>query len=50
MSLSKLRAWLYRIARIAGDVSAVEKGKAPQRVQRRIAGKFFGRIMGRLLR
>ena len=50
MTIGKLRAFCYKLARLLGDVSAVEKGKVPQRVERRIAGKFFGRIMGRLLR
>ena len=33
-----------------GDVNAVENGKVPQRVERRIAGKFTARILGKLFR
>jgi hypothetical protein len=33
-----------------GDVNAVEEGNALQRVERRIAGKFTARILGRLFR
>lgn len=50
MSLSKLRAALYRLARIAGDVQAVKSGKVEKRVERRIAGKFTARILGKLFR
>jgi hypothetical protein len=35
MSISKVRSLLYRLARLLGDVNAVEKGKVPQRVERR---------------
>jgi hypothetical protein len=38
MSINKVRSLLYRLGRLLGDVSAVEKGKVPQRVERRIAG------------
>jgi hypothetical protein len=50
MSISSLRGLLYRLARLLGDVNAVEKGKVPQRVERRIVGRAFGRILGRLSR
>jgi hypothetical protein len=43
MSLSKVRSLLYRLARLLGDVNAVEKGKVPQRVERHIVGRMFGR-------
>ena len=45
-----LRFLLYHFARLLGDVNAIEKGKAPQRVERRIAGKFTARILGKLFR
>ena len=45
-----LRSMLYALARLLGDVNAIEKGKAPQRVERRVAGKFMGRILGKLFR
>jgi hypothetical protein len=50
MSLSRVRSLLYRLARLLGDVNAVEKGNVPQRVERRIVGRAFGRILGRLFR
>ena len=50
MSINRVRSLLYRLGRLLGDVNAVEKGKAPQRVERRIAGKFTGRILGKLFR
>lgn len=50
MSISSLRGLLYRLARLLGDVNAVEKGKVPQRVERRMVGRAFGRILGKLFR
>jgi hypothetical protein len=50
VSLSSFRGLLYKIARLLGDVSAVEKGRVVPRVERRVAGRAFGRIMGRLFR
>jgi hypothetical protein len=50
MSISSVRSLLYHLARLLGDVNAIEKGKAPQRVERRIAGKFTARILGKLFR
>ncbi len=45
-----LRSMLYALARLLGDVNAVQKGKVPQRVERRVTGKFMGRILGKLFR
>ena len=45
-----LRSMLYALARLLGDVNAVEEGNALQRVERRIAGRLMGRILGRLFR
>ena len=50
MSISRVRGFLYRLARFLGDVNAVEKGKVPQRVERRVVGNVFGRILGKLFR
>ena len=50
MSINSLRSLLYRLARLLGDVNAVENGKVPQRVERRLVGRVFGRILGRLFR
>ena len=50
MSIPKGRGFLYKLARFLGDVDAVEKGKVPRRIARRIAGKFTGRVLWRLFR
>ena len=50
MSLSSFRSLPYPLARLLGDVNAVEKGKVPQRVERRIVGRFTARILGKLFR
>ena len=50
VTISKVRSLLYKAARLLGDVNAVENSKVPQRVERRIAGKFMGRILGKLFR
>jgi hypothetical protein len=44
------RSWLYWLARLLGDVNAVEKGPTAiaKRVKRRIIGRIAGRIIGRL--
>ncbi len=50
MSISSFRSFLYKLARLLGDVNAVEKHRVGQRVERRIAGRFFGRLLGKLFR
>jgi len=50
MSIPKIRGWIYLIARLLGDVSAVRKGAVGKRIARRIAGKASGRILGRLIK
>jgi len=46
--MSQLRGWLYRWARLLGDVNAVEKGRVPKRIGRRIAGRYTARALNRL--
>ena len=41
---------LYKVARILGDVNAVQKGKVGRRIARRAAGKMTGRALGRMFR
>ena len=41
---------LYRIARVVGDVTAIRKGRYPQRLARRTAYRQSGRLTRRLLR
>ena len=50
MSINKIRSALYFTAKILGDVNAVNKGKIGTRILRRLAGKFTGRLMGKLFR
>ena len=45
-----LRSVLYSLAKLLGDVSAVQKGKVGQRVGRRAAGKLTGRGIGKLFK
>ena len=45
-----LRSSLYKIARLMGDVNAVQKGKVGKRVARRAAGKVTGRSLGKLIK
>lgn len=50
MSINKVRNILYWIARLLGDVNAVQKGKVGERIGRRLAGKVSGRILGKLFK
>ena len=53
MTLSKLRGWLYFLAKGLGDIQAVtskRKNTIPKRIGRRIAGKITGRLLGKLFR
>lgn len=45
-----LRSLLYFIARLMGDINAVQKGTAGRRVARRAAGKATGRALGKLFK
>ena len=49
-SINSARGFLYRLARLLGDVNAIQKGKVPRRIMRRMAGKVTGRFLGRLFR
>jgi hypothetical protein len=42
-----VRSFLYKLARLLGDIAAVRKGKVGRRVARRLAGKGTGRMLGR---
>jgi hypothetical protein len=44
------RGFLYALAKLLGDVNAVQKGKVGRRVVRRAAGKLTGRGLGRLFK
>ena len=44
------RGLLYTLAKLMGDVNAIQKGKVGRRIGRRIAGKVTGRALGRLFK
>lgn len=48
--MGKSRGFLYKLARILGDVEAVKKGRIGKRVGRRATGKASGKIMRKLFR
>jgi len=50
MSIGKTRGFLYTLARLLGDVNAVNKGKVGRRIARRAAGKVTGRSLGKLFK
>ncbi|GFP19101.1 hypothetical protein HKBW3S03_00605 [Candidatus Hakubella thermalkaliphila] len=50
MGISKTRGFLYRLARLLGDVGAVQKGKEGKRIARRVAGKATGRAFRKLFK
>jgi len=50
MSLNKIRAYLYKFARVLGDLNAIEKGKVGTRIIRRYIGKIIGRIFNKIFR
>jgi len=50
MSIGKTRGFLYTLARLLGDVNAVQKSKVGKRVARRAAGKVTGRSLGKLFK
>jgi hypothetical protein len=50
MGIPKTRGLLYKVARILGDVDAVQRGRAGRRVARRVAGRQTGRLLRNLFR
>lgn len=42
-----MRAFLYWLAKLLGDVNAVKRGKVKRRVARRAAGKVTGGFLRR---
>jgi hypothetical protein len=45
-----IRSSLYNIARIMGDINAIQKGKVGKRIARRAASKATGRTMRRIIK
>jgi len=48
--MNKVRSVLFALAKLLGDVNAIQKGKIATRIGRRLAGKITGRLLGRLFR
>jgi hypothetical protein len=44
------RGFLCQLAPLFGDVNAVEKGRVPRRIGRRVARQSTGRLLGKLFR
>ncbi len=47
---AKVRSFLYKLARLLGDVNAVKKGRVGKRVARRAAGRMTGKGMRKLFK
>ncbi|GFP24717.1 hypothetical protein HKBW3S43_01040 [Candidatus Hakubella thermalkaliphila] len=45
MGISKTRSFLYSLARLLGDLSAVQKGTVGKRIVRRATGKIAGKAL-----
>ena len=43
-----MRSFLYFLARLMGDVSAVKRGRVGRRLRRRVAGRLFGRLLRKI--
>lgn len=50
MSIPKTRSYLYRIARLLGDIEAVRRGRVGRRIGRRITGRATGRALRKLFK
>lgn len=48
MSINRVRSLLHRLARLLGDVQAVEKHRVVPR--RRVVGRWTARLLSRLFR
>jgi len=44
------RSLLYAIARLLGDLGAVQKGRTSKRIGRRIAGRSAGKVLRKLFK
>ena len=48
MSIPKVRSAMYLMAKLLGDVSAIQRGRVGKRIWSRVIGKLAGRLLGRL--
>lgn len=49
-NMNSLRSFLYTIARLLGDLNAIQKGTVGKRIARRAVGRVTGRGIGKLFR
>lgn len=45
-----MRAFLYWLARVLGDIQAAGKNKVGRRIGRRLTGRITGRGLGRIFK
>jgi hypothetical protein len=50
VSINSFRSMLYKLARTAGDVQAVQKGRVVHRAVRRVAGRLTARLLSKVFR
>jgi hypothetical protein len=50
LKINKFRSLLYFIAKLLGDINAVQKGRIGRRIGVRAVGKITGRLIGRLFK
>ncbi|GEK57112.1 hypothetical protein MHA01_00170 [Marinococcus halophilus] len=50
MNINKFRSFLYVLAKILGDISAVKNGTVKKRIGRRVVGKATGKGIGKLFK
>ncbi|MBB6450077.1 hypothetical protein HNR44_002055 [Geomicrobium halophilum] len=48
--MNEFRSFLYKLARILGDVNAVKRGKVGRLIGRRAAGRVTGQAMRKLFK
>ena len=48
MTINSIRNILYSIARLLGDVNAIQKGKIGQRIVRRTTGRMTGKMLQKI--
>jgi len=49
-NMNKFRSFLYKFARILGDLNAVKKGKPGRRIGRRVTGRATGKLFRRIFK
>ncbi len=50
MNINNIRSFLYKFARILGDINAIEKGKFGVRIIRRNIGRILGQFLNKIFR